>query len=129
MTIKSQRRAGINHLLELDLYEISIAPSPANPQTRILEMKSAAVEERNLRRRSDRIALEAALGWEPLPTPTPCVPAVKAVPTNAELRQRAARLGVDLPPTYVETVRAEARDNMLACLRSELLPDEQAGNR
>ena len=74
---------------------------------------------------SDEIALEAALGWEPLPTPTPAVRAVKAVPTNAELRQRAARLGVELPPTYLETVRNEARDHMLACLRGA---DEQAGN-
>jgi HK97 family phage prohead protease len=37
LTVKSRRRGGINDLLELDLYEISIAPGPINPQTRILE--------------------------------------------------------------------------------------------
>jgi uncharacterized protein len=40
MTVKSQRRDGIKDLLELDLFEISIAQHPANPHTRILEMKS-----------------------------------------------------------------------------------------
>jgi HK97 family phage prohead protease len=97
LTVKSRKRGEVTDLLELDLFEISIVPSPANPQTRILEMKSAAVAHRDLRRRSNEIALEAALGWEPLPTPTPAVPPVKAVPTNAELRQRAAKLGVELP--------------------------------
>jgi len=126
MTVKSRKRGEVTDLLELDLFEISIVPSPANPQTRILDMKSAAISERELRRRSDEIALEAALGWEPLSTPTPAVPAVKAVPTNAELRQRAAKVGVELPPTNLETVRAEARDHMLACLRGA---DDQAGNR
>jgi hypothetical protein len=119
MTVKSQRRDGINDLLELDLYEISIAPGPINPRTRILEMKSAAITERELRRRCDQLALEAALGWEPLPVPAP-EPAAKSVPTDSELRQRAARLGVELPPSYLETVRAEARDHMLACLQFEL---------
>jgi HK97 family phage prohead protease len=57
MTVKSQRRDGFNVLLELDLYEISIAPGPINPQTRILEMKSLALaEQRNLRRRCDELA-------------------------------------------------------------------------
>jgi HK97 family phage prohead protease len=97
LTVTSRKRGEVTDLLELDLFEISIVPSPANPQTRILEMKSAAVAHRDLRRRSNEIALEAALGWEPLPTPTPAVPPVKAVPTNAELRQRAAKLGVELP--------------------------------
>jgi HK97 family phage prohead protease len=70
MTVKSQRRDGFNDLHELDLYEISIAPGPINPQTRILEMKSAAVAEpdqADLRRRCDELALEAALGWAPRP--------------------------------------------------------------
>ncbi len=66
MTVKSQRRDGIDELLELDLYEVSIVPSPANPHTRVLEMKSVALDQRELRRRSDQVALEHALGWEPL---------------------------------------------------------------
>ena len=48
LTVKSRRRDGYNDLLELDLYEISIAPSPINPQTRILEMKATALAERDL---------------------------------------------------------------------------------
>lgn len=134
--VKCQRRDGINDLLELDLYEISIAPGPINPRTRILEMKSAAIserEQRDLRRRSDKLALEAALGWEPLPTPTPAVPAMKAVPTDAELRHNAAELGFPLPPSRrireFDAIKDEARDHMLARLRFELLTDEQAGNR
>jgi HK97 family phage prohead protease len=117
LTVKSRKRGEVTDLLELDLYEISIVPSPANPQTRILGMKSAAISERELRRRCDELALEAALGWQPVPIPTP-EPAAKSVPTDAELRQRAAKLEVELPPSYLETVREEARDHMLACLRS-----------
>jgi hypothetical protein len=37
---QKQGRDGINELREIDLFEISIVPSPANPDTRILEMKS-----------------------------------------------------------------------------------------
>lgn len=128
MTVKSRRREGVNDLLELDLYEISLTPAPINPQTRILEMKSAAIAEReqaDLRRRCDELALEAALGWEPIPEPAPAEPAAKSVPTNAELRDQAAELGIDLP-TYLDTVRAEAKSQMVACLRGA---DEQAGGR
>jgi HK97 family phage prohead protease len=99
MTVKSQRRDGINDLLELDLYEISIAPGPINPHTRILEMKSAAISEReqaDLRRRCDKVALEAALGWQP--TPALPEPEVKAGPTDAELREQAKALGLPVPP-------------------------------
>ena len=41
MTVKSRdREDGVKELLELDLFEISITPSPANPRTRIIDMKS-----------------------------------------------------------------------------------------
>jgi len=41
ITTKRRKRSdGINELQELDLFEISIAPHPANPDTRIVEMKS-----------------------------------------------------------------------------------------
>ena len=49
-----------------------------------------------------------------------------AVPTDAELRRKAAELGIALPPTYLDTVRAEAKSEMVACLRGT---DEQAGGR
>ena len=94
MTVNSQRRDKINDLLELDLYEISIAPGPINPHTRILEMKSPALSEReqaDLRRRSDKLALEAALGWQRLPEPAIAEPETKSVPTSAELPSRPRR--------------------------------------
>jgi HK97 family phage prohead protease len=41
VTVKQQKRSdGINELHELDLFEISIVPAPANSDTRVLEMKS-----------------------------------------------------------------------------------------
>ena len=104
MAVKSQRRDGINDLLELDLYEISIAPGPINPHTRILEMKSAAIsarEQADLRLRCDKVALEAALGWEPIPTLVE--PDVKAGPCDAELREQAKALGLPVPPPRAGT--------------------------
>jgi HK97 family phage prohead protease len=96
-----------------DLLEITVAPEPANPETRFLSLK--AVTERRvpsdaelrqqakalgleppltrsqLRRRSDEIALEHALGWQPAPKVTP-EPA-KSVPTAAQQRRRPRRPG------------------------------------
>jgi hypothetical protein len=41
VTIKSRRRNdGINELRELDLFEVSIVPAPANADTRVLSMKA-----------------------------------------------------------------------------------------
>ena len=41
ITTKRRKRGdGVNELQELDLFEISIVPHPANPDTRIVEMKS-----------------------------------------------------------------------------------------
>jgi hypothetical protein len=54
-------------------------------------------ELRDLRRECDRIRLEAALGWNPAPKPQP-EQQPKSVPSMAELRQDAARLGIALPP-------------------------------
>ena len=35
------RRDGIQDLLEIDLFEITVAPGPANPETRFLNLKTA----------------------------------------------------------------------------------------
>ena len=70
-----KRPDGIQELRELDLYEISLTPAAANPDTRILSFKSTDLEEpepdreekrqqRELRRQCDRLMLEAALGWD-----------------------------------------------------------------
>src|SRR5215213_11060139 len=87
-TKKRKRADGIQDLLEIDLFEITICPGPANPETRFLSMKAVAdrriptdaelrvqakrlglkppLSRRELRQ-ADRIALEAALGFEPAP--------------------------------------------------------------
>ena len=120
MTVKSQSRDGLNELLELDLFEISIAPHPANPHTRILEMKSVAAlerQQRDLRRRCDQIALEVALGWQPIPRPAE--PEAKAAPTEEEIRRRSAELGLPLPPRRTadpDAIRVRARNQMFALL-------------
>jgi HK97 family phage prohead protease len=117
VTLKTRNRGGVNDLLELDLFEVSIVPHPANPDTRVLSMKAAVTERRvptdadlraqatalgieppltrrQLRRRSDEIALEHALGWEPPSQVTP-EPA-QSVPTAAQQRQRWDQLRLEL---------------------------------
>jgi HK97 family phage prohead protease len=101
-TDQKRGRDGVNELREIDLYEVSLTPTPANPDTRVLSMKSTdpgrdaylgeswlpllwenwkpgqpddtarsirrldpdEVEIRDLRRRTDRMRLHAALGWD-----------------------------------------------------------------
>lgn len=59
-------------------------PHPANPATRFLELKHTPVlDERELRRRSNDIRLEAALGWQPIPQPTKSKADAKSSPSNA----------------------------------------------
>jgi uncharacterized protein len=42
MTVKSRERGdGVTELLELDLFEVSVVPHPANADTRFLDLKSA----------------------------------------------------------------------------------------
>jgi hypothetical protein len=41
VTKSRDREDGIRELLGIDLFEISIVPAPANPETRVLSMKSA----------------------------------------------------------------------------------------
>jgi uncharacterized protein len=122
---RKQRKAsdGANELLAIDLFEVSLTPAPANADTRILSMKAAerciptapelrteakrlGIEpppsRRELRRHSDDVALQAALGWEPPPDPTP--PA-ETGPTARELRRQCeevtldAALGWEPPPS------------------------------
>jgi hypothetical protein len=51
LTLKSHRRDdGINELHELDLFEVSIVPGPANADTRVVSMKSVDGEYDRVRR-------------------------------------------------------------------------------
>ena len=110
------RAAHHSDLLELDLFEITICPGPANPETRFLSMKAVAnrrvltdaelrvkakrlgleppLSRRELRQAGDRIALDAALGFEPAPKVDP-KPA-ESVPTRAELQRRHERQRLEI---------------------------------
>ncbi|HVJ27786.1 MAG TPA: HK97 family phage prohead protease [Vicinamibacterales bacterium] len=65
----SPRKDGVNELRELDLFEVSIVPVPANPDTKILSMKSAdgapITAEQKLQELEDRLnKLEQSLETE-----------------------------------------------------------------
>lgn len=56
LTPRERKAAGgINELLEIDLFEITVAPHPVNPDTRFIELKSADEQ----REEADRVAREA----------------------------------------------------------------------
>lgn len=63
---QSERSGDVRELTELDLFEISLVSSPMNPDTRVIQMKTAGAAERHvlrqLRERSDDLRLEIALG-------------------------------------------------------------------
>jgi hypothetical protein len=48
LTLKSHNEDTIRVLDQLDLYEISLTPSPMNPATRVLSMKSTRLEPRRI---------------------------------------------------------------------------------
>ena len=98
MTVKSQRRDGITTCSSWTCTRSASLRTPPIP-TRILEMKSMAVEQRSLRRRCHELALEAALGWEPIPAFVE--PEAKSGPTDAELREQAEALGLRLSHRHV----------------------------
>jgi uncharacterized protein len=148
VALKTCDRGGINDLLELDLFEVSIVPHPANPDTRVLSMKAAVVERRvpsdadlrqqakalrleppltrrQLRRRSDEIALQRALGWEPPPKVTPG-PA-KSVPTAAQQRRQWDRLRLELLTDDLDLEAIEAaRDHPAVPTDAELREQAKA---
>jgi hypothetical protein len=77
-----------NVLTELDLFEVSLVPHPANDQTRILSMKSAAERAPDLALETHQIierAWTTALEAKPAATP----------PTLEELEAKAKALGID----------------------------------
>jgi uncharacterized protein len=42
LTVKERKTSKANELLEIDLYEVSLTPTPANPDARVLSAKSLA---------------------------------------------------------------------------------------
>ena len=128
-TKKRKRADGIQDLLEIDLFEITVCPGPANPETRFLSMKGVAnlrvptdgelrvkakrlglkppLSRRELRQAGERVALDAALGFEPAPKVDP-EPA-KSVPTKAELQRRHERQRLEILTGEKAPARAPAR--------------------
>jgi uncharacterized protein len=141
-TLQTRKRGDVTDLLELDLFEVSIVPHPANPDTRVLSMKAAVAERpvptdaelrqqakalgleppltrRQLRRRSDEIALDHALGWQPPPKVTP-EPA-ESVATAAQQRRRWDRLRLELLTDDLDLEAIEAaRDDPAVPTDAEL---------
>jgi HK97 family phage prohead protease len=74
------RKDGVRELTEIDLFEISVVPSPANPDTRFLELKSVDPPDRGRPR--------------PAPDSTAAV--------MADIRKRAAEVGIHLPVSRAE---------------------------
>ena len=129
-TKKRKRDDGIQDLLEIDLFEITVTPGPANRETRFLNMKAVAdrrvptdpelrvkakrlgleppLSRRELRQAGERIALDAALGFEPAPKLDP--EPTKAVPTRAELQRRHERLRLEVLTGEKAPPRAPARN-------------------
>ncbi len=64
-TKQKRNRDGINELHELDLFEVSVVPAPANPDTRFLSTKNAeeetAVEDEATRTREGKSASQDSL--------------------------------------------------------------------
>jgi HK97 family phage prohead protease len=116
VALKSRRRGVINDLPELDLFEVSIVPHPANPDTRVLRMK-AAVAERSVPSEAALRAQAAALGSEPplsrrlaSPQRRHSAPGRAGLPAAAKVRARPRRrvcpVGARATPTQP---RARAR--------------------
>jgi HK97 family phage prohead protease len=90
ITTKSRKRSdGINELLELDLFEISIVPHPANPDTRILSTKGLDDDDFSHVRDEWHNTMTTILG----------------VDRADLLRAKAARLERELAPIRVEVIR------------------------
>jgi hypothetical protein len=110
---------------------IKDAPAAAVPSDATLRQQAKAIgiepplTRRQLRRRSDEIALEHALGWEPPPEVTP-EPA-ESVPTAAQQRRRWDRLRLELLTDDLDLKAIEAaRDDPAAPTDAELREQAKA---
>jgi hypothetical protein len=111
---------GVRTLQEVDITGLTLK---ATPEGRTAIREERTTRDRDLKRECQEIQLQTLLGHDlyadlqarkaepPEPEST--------APTNAELRAKAAEVGVTLPPTYLDAVRADAKAHMLACLRGD----------
>lgn len=126
-----ERSDGVRELRELDLFEVSIVPAPANPDTRIVSMKSTEGDGVPSHTEVERRLIEEGIiaplvPHENIAEEAPALmasithalrrngdnPEKGALPSDHEQRREAERLGV-IPP---DPVRLETRDAMLALL-------------
>jgi HK97 family phage prohead protease len=144
--VRRERRAkdGVNELLDIELHEVSLVLSPANVRARVLAIKDApaayvasdaalrqqaralgiepALTRRQLRRRSDEIALEHVLGWERPPTVSPRTRRVRtdrgaAAPAMGPAQARAAD-GRPRPRSHRGGTRRRGRPNRRRATRA-----------
>jgi HK97 family phage prohead protease len=90
-TLQTRKRGDVTDLLELDLFEVSIVPHPANPDTRVLSMKAAVAErpvptDAELRQQAKAQAAAPALRRDRI---GPCVGL--AAPAQGDPRTRRVR--------------------------------------
>jgi HK97 family phage prohead protease len=86
-----KRSDGIQELREIDLFEVSIVPAPANADTRILSLKGAADDNYDAIRAQARDEVYRLLTMDPEPTDEP-----ESTPPDGEtLRKEFDALGID----------------------------------
>ena len=108
MVLRSDEDDGARTLEELDITGFTLKPTS---KAHDLIRREDATSLRELRRESDEIQLEAALGWErPAPDPEP----EEHAPTDDDLSEQAKAVGIHLPAT----VQQNARDSTLALFRA-----------
>jgi HK97 family phage prohead protease len=95
-----ERADGVTEIVEVDLFEISITGAPANPDTRILSLKSTLAEEEaelDPSRARRRRAFAAIMGFDGLK-------AEQHEPSHLDLERRLIQRGLVAP--VVETAEA-----------------------
>jgi len=106
---------GIRTLEEIDIAGLTLKPT-AEGREELRRQEALSLAE--LRRKSQEIQLEVALGadlWRRWKAQPPQPDHVEADgPTDTELRQKAAEIGIALAPTWRERTKAKARRDMLA---------------
>jgi HK97 family phage prohead protease len=84
-----KRTDGVRELRQLDLFEVSLTPSPANADTRVLSMKSAAAESTEYE--------------DLLPSKAEILAAVKEIEAEQQQRQEIERVAKKARPIKIVT--------------------------
>ena len=112
MLLDSDEHDGVRTLQELDVTGLTLDPTA---EAHALIRKADAADLRELRRESDRVLFEVAIGGLDLDAIEAAREPEPAVPTMAELREQAKALGIHVPPPR-EGSAEWFRDDMLRLL-------------